>query len=317
MEILRRRYEEKGIVDKSKFLFFIILIWIMTIIIAIKVFQNRRYSNNPFLDRVHYGDKIQEYSFRTFSGEVVSNLSLKGKYKLFLFFGLKESLRPIKYADAIFKRYKDKEFRIFAIFPKKIDLKGISADLEDVSIPIIYNDKTLYKKFNILSHNSATFLLDKDDIVRFAESHIIEENLMEILIGKFIPVSIGKIDFLKIGDRFPNLSVWDIKRKQKHFIKDTKDKTIFVFSSNCTLCNLHKYFDFLIKLENKSKKIEEIIVIFSQNFLLQDLIELRRKFRSDLRVYLLREDIPVEHPISIYVDNRGFIKFLNPMEEGL
>ncbi|MEW6457036.1 MAG: hypothetical protein AB1410_10040 [Acidobacteriota bacterium] len=303
-------------ITKSKlFLFTVIIIVLFNIGAIYYILKYRRHNENiskPF--KLHYGYKMQNYSFKDNKGQVFSSFSLLRKTKLFMFFSPKANLGPLKYADTLYHKYQEENFIVFGIFLKNINLWKISPDLSDISIPIVYDkDKSLHKKFEVDSQQALTLLLDGENIVRFVELYLIEEKLMKLLVEKFLSKSMKETRSFKIGEKIPDLTVWDISRKEKYLLHDIKDKCILFFATDCTPCNKEKYFSIIKRFEDEQGENKRIMSIFSRNFLLKELSELKKRYKLDSSIYLLREDITFDMPILIWIDDRGFIKSINQL----
>lgn len=300
---------------KSKYLLIPIIIIIFSLVLIFYISKYRKKEENVSISNLSYGTKVQDYYIKDNEGKVLKSPSLLGKIKLFLFFSPKENIGPLKYADTLYQRYKTENFLVFSIYSKKINLRKISPDLEDICCFVAHDkDNSLHKKFMVPSHQSMTFFLDGEDIVRFVETRLIEERLMRLLVEKFVHKSTEERKFLEIGERIPDLTVWDISRKEKYLMNDIKDKRILFLATDCSPCNIEKYFRTIKRYEDEQGENKRFLSIFSRNFLLKELSELKKRYKIYSPIYLLRGEIIIDMPVLIWIDDQAIIYSIDQLD---
>jgi peroxiredoxin len=310
----------------KNFLIAIVIIFIIDIAAILYIIDSRKHKQEfSYTSNLNYGDKTTDYYFKDNKGRIFNDKLLIGKIKLFLFFNPLENWHPLKQADILYKKYKNKYFIVFGIYPEKIDLKKISPDFEDISFPLIHDrHKSVYLKFKVHPEQNKTIFIDKDNIVRFTESWLIEDDLMNLLVEKFVFKSSTKEEkSIRIGQIMPDLSVWDVSNKEKAMLRKLRDTIAVIFVADCAPCKISKYFRTFRNFEEKHNENTEIIGVFSKIFLFDDLLKSKMKHKIKSSIYLLREDIDnldilaasgnEKSPIWMYVNDQGIVEFIEKL----
>lgn len=301
----------------------VIVICIISFILIYHIFfgNSKKEVNFQLSPSLKWGDESPTYSIKNDKGEIFSSESLRGKVKLFLFLNSSKKLGTLKYANRLFLKYRDIDFIVFGIYGKNFNLQKNSPDLNEVDFPLIKDAKYLiFKTFLVSPTQDETILIDEKNIVRFSASWIVENEILDMLMEKYVIDSSNKIKSLEIGQRIPIFHVWNVGTKQKEELIDLRDTALLIFNSDCVSCDIAKYFK---NFEISYKDSFEIKGIFPDAFLLSELSAIKRKNEIESPFYLVREgseilyslfiDKEIKTPLCVYINKEGIVDFIIPL----